>query len=92
MVRGVVELPNGTGRAQRVAVFARDEKAEEAKTAGADVVGAEDLVETCWDTNLAEACWDKALGLGKTVWDEAVVVFHFLGIRWENGYFMDQKH
>ena len=46
MVRGVVELPNGTGRAQRVAVFARDEKAEEAKTAGADVVGAEDLVET----------------------------------------------
>ena len=46
MVRGVVELPNGTGRAQRVAVFARDEKAEEAKQAGADVVGAEDLVET----------------------------------------------
>lgn len=46
MVRGVVDLPNGTGRAQRVAVFARDEKAEEAKQAGADVVGAEDLVET----------------------------------------------
>ena len=46
MVRGVVELPNGTGRAQRVAVFARDEKAEEAKSAGADLVGAEELVET----------------------------------------------
>ncbi len=46
MVRGVVALPNGTGRAQRVAVFARDEKAEEAKSAGADIVGAEDLMET----------------------------------------------
>ena len=46
MVRGVVELPNGTGRAQRVAVFARDEKAEEAKAAGAEIVGAEDLMET----------------------------------------------
>ena len=45
MVRGVVELPNGSGRVQRVAVFARDEKANEAKQAGADVVGAEDLVE-----------------------------------------------
>lgn len=46
MVRGVIELPNGTGRAQRVAVFARDEKAEEAKAAGADIVGAEDLMES----------------------------------------------
>ena len=46
MVRGVIELPNGTGRTQRVAVFARDEKAEEAKAAGADIVGAEDLMET----------------------------------------------
>ena len=44
MVRGVVTLPNGTGRSQRVAVFARGAKAEEAKAAGADVVGAEDLV------------------------------------------------
>lgn len=46
MVRGVVELPNGTGRATRVAVFAKDAKAEEAKEAGADIVGAEDLMET----------------------------------------------
>jgi large subunit ribosomal protein L1 len=45
MVRGVVTLPNGTGRTQRVAVFARGVKADEAKAAGADIVGAEDLVE-----------------------------------------------
>ena len=45
MVRGVVSLPNGTGRTVRVGVFARGAKADEAKTAGADVVGAEDLVE-----------------------------------------------
>src|ERR1700716_3827632 len=45
MVRGVVNLPNGTGRTLRVGVFARRAKAEEAKAAGADVVGAEDLVE-----------------------------------------------
>ncbi len=45
MVRGVVELPNGTGRDVRVAVFAKGDKAEEAKKAGADIVGAEDLVE-----------------------------------------------
>ena len=46
MVRGVVDLPNGTGRTVRVAVFARDAKAEEARAAGADIVGAEDLMET----------------------------------------------
>src|ERR1700753_2677550 len=45
MVRGVVALPNGTGRTTRVAVFARGAKADEARAAGADVVGAEDLVE-----------------------------------------------
>ncbi|WP_028035212.1 50S ribosomal protein L1 [Chelativorans sp. J32] len=46
MVRGVVNLPNGTGRSVRVAVFAKGDKADEARAAGADVVGAEDLVET----------------------------------------------
>ena len=45
MVRGVVSLPNGTGRTLRVGVFARGPKADEARAAGADVVGAEDLVE-----------------------------------------------
>ncbi len=45
MVRGVCQLPNGSGRNVRVAVFARGDKADEAKAAGADVVGAEDLVE-----------------------------------------------
>jgi large subunit ribosomal protein L1 len=46
MVRGVCNLPNGSGRTSRVAVFARGAKADEAKAAGADIVGAEDLVET----------------------------------------------
>ena len=45
MVRGVVGLPNGTGKEVRVAVFARDAKADEAKAAGADIVGAEDLMQ-----------------------------------------------
>lgn len=45
MVRGVCQLPNGSGRSVRVAVFARGEKAEEARQAGADIVGAEDLAE-----------------------------------------------
>ncbi len=45
MVRGVVQLPNGTGKTVRVAVFAKDAKADEARAAGADLVGAEDLAE-----------------------------------------------
>jgi large subunit ribosomal protein L1 len=45
-VRGVISLPNGTGAKVRVAVIARDAKADEAKAAGADIVGAEDLIET----------------------------------------------
>src|SRR5918998_2357207 len=45
MVRGVVGLPNGTGKSVRVGVFARGAKAEEAQAAGADVVGADDLAE-----------------------------------------------
>lgn len=44
-VRGMISLPNGTGATVRVAVFAKDEKAKDAKAAGADIVGAEDLVE-----------------------------------------------
>ena len=46
MVRGVIGLPNGTGKSVRVAVFARDAKADEAKAAGADIVGSEDLMES----------------------------------------------
>ena len=45
MVRGVISLPHGTGKSLRVAVFAKDAKAEEAKAAGADIVGADDLAE-----------------------------------------------
>ncbi len=45
MVRGVVQLPNGTGKSVRIAVFAKDAKADEAREAGADLVGAEDLAE-----------------------------------------------
>ena len=52
MVRGVVNLPNGPGRTLRVAVFARGAKADEAKAAGADVVGAEDLVERVQGGNI----------------------------------------
>jgi large subunit ribosomal protein L1 len=52
MVRGVVNLPNGTGKTVRVAVFARDAKAAEATAAGADIVGAEDLMEQIQGGNI----------------------------------------
>ena len=52
MVRGVVSLPNGNGKVMRVAVFAKDNKAEEAKLAGADVIGADDLAEDMQKGNL----------------------------------------
>jgi large subunit ribosomal protein L1 len=52
VVRGVCNLPNGTGRTIRVAVFARDAKAEEAKAAGADIVGAEDLMQDVQNGNI----------------------------------------
>ena len=58
MVRGVVNLPNGTGRTVRVGVFARGAKADEAKAAGADVVGAEDLVEK---VNAGEINFDRCI-------------------------------
>ena len=58
MVRGVVALPNGTGRSLRVAVFAKGAKAEEAKKAGADIVGAEDLAET---VNKGEVNFDRCI-------------------------------
>ena len=52
MVRGVVSLPNGNGKEMKIAVFAKDKKAEEAKQAGADVIGAEDLAEDMQNGNL----------------------------------------
>ena len=52
MVRGVVSLPHGNGKEMKVAVFAKDQKAEEAKNAGADVVGAEELAEEMQKGNL----------------------------------------
>src|SRR5271167_2701776 len=58
MVRGVVSLPNGTGRSLRVAVFAKGAKAEEAKKAGADIVGAEDLAE---QVNKGEINFDRCI-------------------------------
>jgi len=58
MVRGVVTLPNGTGRSVRVAVFARGDKADEAKSAGADIVGAEDLFES---VNAGKIAFDRCI-------------------------------
>ena len=52
MVRGVVSLPNGNGKAMKIAVFAKDKKAVEAKLAGADIIGAEDLAEDMQKGNL----------------------------------------
>ena len=52
MVRGVISLPNGNGKEMKVAVFAKDKKADEAKVAGADVVGAEDLADDMQKGNL----------------------------------------
>lgn len=57
-VRGMVTLPNGTGADVRVAVFAKDDKAEEAKKAGADIVGAEDLIEKI---NAGEVNFDRCI-------------------------------
>ena len=58
MVRGVVTLPNGTGKSVRVAVFAKGDKAQEAADAGADVVGAEDLAEK---VNKGEIDFDRCI-------------------------------
>ena len=58
MVRGVVSLPNGNGKSMKVAVFAKEKKAEEAKLAGADVVGAEELAE---DMNKGNLSYDRVI-------------------------------
>lgn len=52
MIRGVCQLPHGNGKTVRVAVFAQGEKADEAKAAGADVIGAENLVNYLWPVKL----------------------------------------
>jgi large subunit ribosomal protein L1 len=52
MVRGVVSLPNGNGKVMKIAVFAKEKKAEEAKQAGADIVGADDLAKDMQNGNL----------------------------------------
>ena len=58
MVRGVVSLPNGNGKKMKIAVFAKDKKAEEAKEAGADVVGADDLAE---DMQKGDLSYDRVI-------------------------------
>src|SRR5229473_6888229 len=80
MVRGVVNLPNGSGRNVRVGVFARGAKADEAKAAGADVVGAEDLVEKVQGGNIE---FDRCIAtpdmmplvgrLGKVLWPRGLM-------------------
>jgi large subunit ribosomal protein L1 len=69
MVRGTVSLPNGTGRSVRVAAFAQGEKAQEARDAGADVVGADDLLEEVMKGNIdfdaAVATPDMMASVGK---------------------------
>ena len=62
MVRGVCNLPNGTGRTVRVAVFARGANAEAATKAGADIVGAEDLrllTDPAWCSRQEDLWWDR---------------------------------
>ena len=66
MVRGVVAMPNGTGKPTRVAVFAKDAKADEAKAAGADLVGAEDLAE--------------AIQKGETGFDRVIATPDMMGV------------
>ena len=66
MVRGVVAMPNGTGKTMRVAVFAKDVKADEAKAAGADFVGAEDLAE--------------AIQNGETAFDRVIATPDMMGV------------
>jgi large subunit ribosomal protein L1 len=66
MVRGVVSLPNGSGRAAKVAVFAKGAKADEAKEAGADIVGAEDLAE--------------AVGKGQINFDRCIATPDMMGV------------
>ncbi|GIL01671.1 MAG: hypothetical protein BroJett030_15700 [Alphaproteobacteria bacterium] len=58
MVRGVVQLPNGSGKSVRVAVFAKGDKADEARKAGADIVGAEDLFE---QVNAGQIDFDRCI-------------------------------